>query len=422
MDELFVNVNHESSGVLARSQTPDLGKYYFNYNNDSSTPIAIGMPLKLKNEGYYWEQGLHPIFDMNLPEGALRQALTLRFSKAIARFDDFDLLSIVAGRQLGRVNLETENQDCEGLSFSELKHYDGSDLLLAHLVESYATQSGISGVQPKFLTRNLDEQQNSLDHYAHKNTTHIIKGWGSDYPELALNEFLCLSVADKLDLKIPELEISDNGQFLFVSRFDINENEHNQFLGFEDFCAISGLQSQNKYDGTLEGCTTLIKHYIDSSEVNSSLATFFKSLILSVGLQNGDAHLKNFGFLYSDPEDLTSCRLAPCFDVVSTTVYIPDDSMALLFSGSKRWPSKNKLRDFAVKHCNLSVHKANTIIEQVADIINDFHSRLPSFLGQRKEADRLIKKMSSVWNNGLSCIGYNKAKIVVDLDVEAEPS
>ncbi|CAN8139048.1 serine/threonine-protein kinase HipA [uncultured Thiomicrorhabdus sp.] len=57
-------------------------------------------------------------------------------------------------------------------------------------------------------------------------------------------------------------------------------------------------------------------------------------MVLNQWLQNGDAHLKNFGVVYSSATDI---RLAPIYDVVSTTAYIKEDIQALTLLGSKRW-------------------------------------------------------------------------------------
>ena len=56
------------------------------------------MPSRL--ESYGREHGIHPVFEMNLPEGALRDELVRRFSKAVRGFDDFALLAIVGPYQL----------------------------------------------------------------------------------------------------------------------------------------------------------------------------------------------------------------------------------------------------------------------------------------------------------------------------------
>jgi serine/threonine-protein kinase HipA len=59
------------------------------------------MPVRLAS----WDVsiGLAPIFEMNLPEGVLRERLRLAFAKATGWFDDFDLLAIVGRSQVGRI-------------------------------------------------------------------------------------------------------------------------------------------------------------------------------------------------------------------------------------------------------------------------------------------------------------------------------
>jgi serine/threonine-protein kinase HipA len=68
---------------------------------------------------------------------------------------------------------------------------------------------------------------------------------------------------------------------------------------------------------------------------------------LSCIVGNGDAHLKNFGLLYSDPTQ-RDARLAPAYDIVNTTAYIPEDVLALDLAGSKSlFASRQGLLDFA---------------------------------------------------------------------------
>src|ERR1700727_1078117 len=64
--------------------------------------VSVTMPVRLSS----WDTrfGVAPIFEMNLPEGALRERLRLAFAKATGTFDDFDLLAIV-GRSPARPTL-----------------------------------------------------------------------------------------------------------------------------------------------------------------------------------------------------------------------------------------------------------------------------------------------------------------------------
>jgi serine/threonine-protein kinase HipA len=83
--------------------------------------------------------------------------------------------------------------------------------------------------------------------------------------------------------------------------------------------------------------------------------------VLNNRLQNGDAHLKNFGLLY---EDIDSIRLTPAFDVVSTTAYVHSDVPALTLLGSKKWRDKTALIKFAVESCDLTKKTANHLYEE----------------------------------------------------------
>src|SRR5579871_5681494 len=63
--------------------------------------VSVTMPVRLPS----WDIpfGLTPIFEMNLPEGVLRERLRLAFAKATGSFDELDLLSIVGRSQVGRL-------------------------------------------------------------------------------------------------------------------------------------------------------------------------------------------------------------------------------------------------------------------------------------------------------------------------------
>jgi hypothetical protein len=61
----------------------------------AGTPPARAVSVTMPMESWSVPFGLLPIFEMNLPEGVLRERLRLAFAKATGTFDEFDLLSIV---------------------------------------------------------------------------------------------------------------------------------------------------------------------------------------------------------------------------------------------------------------------------------------------------------------------------------------
>src|SRR5215472_11293189 len=162
--------------------------------------VSVTMPVRLPSWSVPY--GLPPIFEMNLPEGYLRERLRLAFAKATGAFDDFDLLSIVGRSQVGRIRYTGEKEQLhEDVPFQSvdeiLERRRGGDLF-RYLLEKFASFSGISGVQPKILVR--DEQAFAeMQHTGHRlsasyrGATHIVKLWEpNEYPQLAANEYFCL--------------------------------------------------------------------------------------------------------------------------------------------------------------------------------------------------------------------------------------
>jgi serine/threonine-protein kinase HipA len=231
----------------------------------------------------------------------------------------------------------------------------------------------VAGVQPKVL---MDVRHDTANLLIDKATLplkkYIVKSWGAEFPELACNEFLCLTLARNAGLKTPNFYLSNNGKLLVCERFDIDEQD--QVLGFEDFCVLQGKTTQQKYESSIEACAGTVIQFVSPEHVQQNLEDLFKLTLLNIKIRNGDAHLKNLGVLYSGLTDYRSGQnpaitrqLAPIFDLVSTTPYIPKDSMALTLTGSKRWPKWKVLEKFAKIHCRLS----NKTIEQIVNDVED---------------------------------------------------
>src|SRR5437879_12367509 len=113
--------------------------------------VSVTMPVRLPS----WDVqfGLLPVFEMNLPEGVLRERLRLAFAKATGTFDEFDLLSIVGRSQVGRIRYtgdkEHLHEDVPFQSVHEILERRRGGELFRYLLERFASFSSISGVQPK---------------------------------------------------------------------------------------------------------------------------------------------------------------------------------------------------------------------------------------------------------------------------------
>ena len=147
---------------------------------------AVSMTMPSRLESWSVPFGLLPIFEMNLPEGVLRERLRLAFAKATGTFDEFDLLSVVGRSQVGRIRYtgdkEHLHEDVPFQSVDEiLQRRRGGDLF-RYLLERFASFSGISGVQPKILVRD-EKAFAEMAHtgqrlsQSYKGATHIVKLW-----------------------------------------------------------------------------------------------------------------------------------------------------------------------------------------------------------------------------------------------------
>ena len=337
MTELDVFVGVQSTARLSRESD----EYLLNYTSDDPQCfVSLTMPVRTKS---YVSNRLFPIFEMHLPEGYLLSVIKKHFSKLTAT-DDLGLLTLLADKVQGRLTYGLSPVDGEFLSLDEVLHSAQQDLF-AQLVGRFALSSPVSGVQPKVLALLKDKATLQLSHY-------IVKSWGDDYPDLALNEWLCMTTLLKADLEVPEFYLSDDERCFVMKRFDVTDSG---YLGFEDFCVLQARSRDEKYAGSYEQLAKSIISFVTPKYRNKALVSYFKALVLNQWLQNGDAHLKNFGVLYSSVDDI---RLAPIYDVVSTTLYISQDIQALTLLGSKRWRSVSHLERFAIEHCGLTLKQA----------------------------------------------------------------
>jgi serine/threonine-protein kinase HipA len=116
-------------------------------------------------------------------------------------------------------------------------------------------------------------------------------------------------------------------------------------------------------------------------------------------LRNGDAHLKNFGIVYDDVQG--EARLAPVYDLVTTSVYLPKDSMALTLNGSTRWPSAKDLQRLGETRMGGSPARINTILERIADAMSEVASVMRQYIKTHSEFAEIGSLMLTQWQTGV---------------------
>lgn len=387
-------------------------QYVFTYLRDDpqQPPVAALMP---PSQLVWQDNDLFPPMDMNLPEGFLFQRLLELHPKQ--QLTKMHLLALMGDNGIGRIGYRLPEADARAapatLSRERILASAADGEFFQALVDAYlSTGAGISGVQPKIMvpsraTLPIPDL--------------IVKAAGADYPGLAANEFLCLDAARAAGLDVPRFELSHDGGILVLDRFDLTADGAR--LGFEDVASLMGKRvhdrlSNRKYDSSYEKVVELIR--LVSSDLREDLARFFAQLALSVMVRNGDAHLKNFGFLYTGTGDL---RLSPLFDVVTTAIYSheraglppqPDRTLALKWRNgprfaSKAYPTTQELLEFGRSMCGVA--RPADVVERIADAMSD---TLQAHRADPRIDPGLMQAMAEPWALGMAYGSELRAKPV----------
>jgi serine/threonine-protein kinase HipA len=389
-DSLAVWVGGRRSGILARE---DRRLYVFAYDPavSDSAQVSLTMPVRLES---WVTRELHPVFQMNLPEGVLLEAIRRAVAKLIGE-DDLTILRVTGGNQIGCNRFSAVGDVSPGFSetpesLEEILTYPDTSELFHELMRRYALRSGISGVQPKVMLDAMNRATLTTSGY-------IVKSWGEDYPHLAANEFFCMTAAYKAGLTVPEFHLAENGGLFVMKRFDLTPE--GAALGFEEICSLQGLGTSQKYSSSYERVARSIRDFVSGEFQMQSKEQLFAMLVLSVMVRNGDAHLKNFGVLYESASG--KVRMAPVYDVVTTTAYIRKDVPALTLAGTKKWWSKKLLEQFAVSQLSLSSRVIRQTFERVADAVADTGNSVRAYMRNQPEFKNTGELMLAEWEIGM---------------------
>jgi serine/threonine-protein kinase HipA len=183
---------------------------------------------------------------------------------------------------------------------------------------------------------------------------------GINIPEIKL---VSLEHLDKL----PQINLPDEKQAFAIRRFD---RANNVRIHMEDFAQILAKYPHEKYNSAnYEQLGQIIYQYTGDGLGN--VQQFARRLLVNILLANGDAHLKNWSLLYTDR---TTPELSPAYDIVTTRVYIENETKSALNLGNTKewykithahfqsWAEKSGIPWRAIKpHLDETMVKARTL-------------------------------------------------------------
>lgn len=394
-EPLQVFLNRERAGFLERISS---GKVRFGHDESlaDNQVVSLAWPDKSDIES----EGLHAVFDQSFPEGYLKERLVEGLRSATGRVpDDLTLLRAMGRSMIGRIRVVESNEalDAPLPSFDyqrEVMEGRASRMeILADLVAKFAQNAGVAGVQPKI-------QIADAERFTLQGPTHILKTFDPrTHPGLAANEMLCMEIAKEAGMETAKVELSYDGAWLAIERFDLMAD--GGYMGFEDFCSLAQIRTGWKYHGSYENIAAILMDYSDNFMADGE--ALFDRVSLSCILRDGDAHRKNFGVLYSDSEN---AALSPAYDIVCTKAYIEDDEMALEMNGTKEWPDREGLIEFARRCCLMNRAKAMDSLDRICSAVDKvIRSRMAEDLPGT--APKTIERMRLLWEASLKACGFS---------------
>jgi len=404
--KLNVHVLGQHVGVL--EQVGDF-KSVMAYVPDAAPENLVSLTMPVRTESYPWDDELHPIFRMNLPEGYLLQVLQEEFGPHIGA-SPVALLSVIGRNMVGRLKLVPPgaalDEPAKPIEVAELLKGDNSEEAFSELVRQHA-RSGVSGVLPKFLDV---EEKRPGGLGRHNKTTllthqHIIKGSSAKLPFATANEYLCMQVTAKV-VESAKSELSEDGNVLVVHRFDVDEKGE-PFCALEDFCALLGLRPAQKYETTWERIAKAVRTFVDGKQQRETFQKLTKMLLLTYALRNADCHSKNLALLYTSRKD---ARLSPVYDFFTTSVYAgyQNNPPGISFLGKKTWLPGKTLAKFITTNFNIPEREQREMVEQIGDAVADTAPAVREMMKNLAGFKDTGKRMLKTWGEGVNLLRQSR--------------
>lgn len=240
-----------------------------------------------------------------------------------------------------------------------------SPALAAREQETLTLRFSIAGVQMKFSV--LRDDAAAVFRARGPGGDWLAKLASVRHPGLPENEYTVMSLARAAGITTPEFQLVSTSQLEGIpapllaaspSAFAIQRYDRTPEgpVHQEDFAQVFGVPAEGeaKYEGFAYEHIARVTYRLCGEQ---DLLEFVRRLAFCVLVGNQDMHLKNWSLIYPDR---IRARLSPAYDLVATTGYIDDDTMALKFYGHKE-SHRVSLAQFARLETELGLAKGQLV-------------------------------------------------------------
>ncbi len=272
-------------------------------------------------------------FSNLLPEGTLRDTIARAVGVKAER--EFALLARIGRDDLPGA-LRLHPVDIE----ADMSMPDDEIPAVEHADASGSIKFSLAGVQLKF---SLTEHGRGLTIPA----TGESGTWIAKLPDARVGyegvpeaEYAAMQLAAASGIDVPETRLVDvsgigglpewartNGWALLVRRFD--RRLASSRVHAEDLAQVLDIRPARKYErANFETVARTVAALSGAERVGEVI----DRIVLNILVGNGDAHVKNWTFIYPDG---SRPQLSPAYDIVPTVLYVPHDDLGLKLNGSR---------------------------------------------------------------------------------------
>ncbi|MDO4939010.1 MAG: HipA domain-containing protein [Lachnospiraceae bacterium] len=240
-----------------------------------------------------------------------------------------------------------------------------NDMLETLVIQNTKNGASVTGVQKK-LSLNIDTGKDGIRlTLVNCPAGYILKPQVEEFECLPEAEHLVMCMADATGIAtVPHALIWCEDELAYITkRVDrIYASPKIKKLAMEDFCQLDLRLTADKYKGSYERCSKIVREYSDKPGID--MAELFMRLVFSFVTGNSDMHLKNFSLI--EGTDSGRYVLSPAYDLLPVNVIMPEDKeeYALSMNGKKQ---NIRRKDFIVfaEGCDMPRTSAEKMIAKV---------------------------------------------------------
>jgi serine/threonine-protein kinase HipA len=217
-----------------------------------------------------------------------------------------------------------------------------------------APGSSLGGARPKASVRDRDGQL-AIAKFPHE----------GDEINTVLWEAVALTLASKAGINVPEWRLESVGKrpVLLLRRFDRLEGSRIPFVS-----SMSMLHARDNEQRSYMEFVDVLRQYGGAPKVDMRM--LWRRIVLSILISNTDDHLRNHGFLYSDP---AGWRLSPAYDLNPVPIDIKPRVLSTAIDLDDATASLELALEVA-SYFEVSMEEAHQIAYEVATAVTSWRS------------------------------------------------